>query len=623
MKKKESEKRKLIKWKDVFLKRKFTRLLVIILIFAVAGAVVTAERRNVKYVKGTGKEIPILEMEEFEPRRQPSDSCLYLWNSNEVASENAKDEFTAILDEMRLGYELMDISQIKPDDFESYQKVVIGIVNLSSLGAEHILQLMDWVEAGGSLLSILPFELDGTLRAIGARMGIVDMGNSYVLVEKIRFCSEFMIGAERGDEYPITDPFNSSMPVILDSSCNVYLDNGGEVPLLWEYRYGDGKVVVNNLGFIERVYRGFYAASYSLLGDICAYPVINGSAFYLDDFPSPAPLGYSEYVKRDYNMTIEDFYYNIWWPDIQKLSEEFGIRFTGLTIETYSDQTEGELEKNQDTQKLIFYGNTLLAYSGEIGFHGYNHMPLCLESFDYKNAFDYNKWKSVEKLEESISELSRFCKELFPREKFQVYVPPSNILSDEGRRVLVERFPEIKAIASVYFTGKFEYSQEFSVSEDGMIEIPRITAGCYIDDYMKIAALSELNMHFVSSHFHHPDDALDEGRGAADGWEKLYSSLHQHMSWLYKSAPAIRNVTGSEMAAAVERFYYAGVEIQENEDEIRLSIHNFKDEVWLFLRVNEGELGTVNGGTAEKVADHLYLIHAQEPEVIISRQNAG
>ena len=46
--------------------------------------------------------------------------------------------------------------------------------------------------------------------------------------------------------------------------------------------------------------RGFYAASYSLLTDVGVYPVINGSAFYLDDFPSPVPEGDATYVKRDY-----------------------------------------------------------------------------------------------------------------------------------------------------------------------------------------------------------------------------------------------------------------------------------------------------------------------------------
>lgn len=59
------------------------------------------------------------------------------------------------------------------------------------------------------------------------------------------------------------------------------------VPLVWEHSSGSGRVVVDNIGIYDKVLRGVYAASYSLLCDATAYPVINGAVFYLDDFPSP------------------------------------------------------------------------------------------------------------------------------------------------------------------------------------------------------------------------------------------------------------------------------------------------------------------------------------------------
>ena len=39
---------------------------------------------------------------------------------------------------------------------------------------------------------------------------------------------------------------------------------------------------------------------------------------------------------------------------------------------------------------------------------------------------------------------------------------------------------------------------------------PRIISGAVIDDYMELAAVSELNMHFVNTLLMHPDDLLDE-----------------------------------------------------------------------------------------------------------------
>ena len=104
--------------------------------------------------------------------------------------------------------------------------------------------------------------------------------------------------------------------------------------------------------------------------------------------------------------------------------------------------------------------------------------------------------------------------------------------------MLAEKFPEIRTIASNYFSGEYAYVQEFETADDGIVEQPRIISGAIIDDYMQMAALSELNMHFVNSHFMHPDDLLDEDRGAALGWEKLRARLDEYMTWLDTSAPS-------------------------------------------------------------------------------------
>ena len=36
------------------------------------------------------------------------------------------------------------------------------------------------------------------------------------------------------------------------------------------------------------------------------------------------------------------------------------------------------------------------------------------------------------------------------------------------------------------------------------------------------------------------------------------------MDWLYTSAPMIRNLTGSEIAGAVQRYYYLDTEMERN-----------------------------------------------------------
>ena len=317
-------------------------------------------------------------------------------------------------------------------------------------------------------------------------------------------------------------------------------------------------------------------------------------------------------------MDIKDFYTQVWWNDMYNLADRYGVRYTGLVIEAYSDQVQGPFDRNDDQRRYQYFGNMLLDQGGEIGFHGYNHMPLCLNNFNFGGQYDsYRHWNSREDMAASIRELNEFCSSLFPKEQFQVYVPPSNILSEEGRRLLAEDFPQIKAIASVYLPGGLAYEQEFEVSEDGIIETPRIISGYLLDDYMQLASMAELNFHFVNTHFQHPDDVLDEDRGAALGWPELHRRISEFMGWLYGAAPEIRNLTGTELAGAVQRYDALKVGRKQEEGSLKLTLDGFADEAWLFVRVNEGKPGKVEGGSMSQVSEGLYLLRADASQVKI------
>ena len=198
-----------------------------------------------------------------------------------------------------------------------------------------------------------------------------------------------------------------------------------------------------------------------------------------------------------------------------------------------------------------------------------------------------------------------------------VYVPPSNVLSEAGRKLLGSLYPKIRTIASNYFSGDYAYVQEFEVAEDGIVEQPRIISGAIIDDYMQMAALSELNMHFVNTHFMHPDDLLDEDRGAALGWEKLKNRLDEYMTWLNEAAPALRNLTGSQLSGAIERYGALTVEKYITDKEVHLHLGNFYDQAYLMVRMNKGTPVRVTGGDLTQAAGNLYLLSAEQEDVYI------
>lgn len=593
----------------------------VMIVFLIMAGVLLFRQRNVSY-NPQDRILELLSEADFpEDSMEKTADCLYLWNSGEEASQQAWEHMTKILDEMKAGYDLADVGKGEFPLLSGYRKIILGITEYQNLG-EYIFDLEEWVKTGGSMLILYPPSSDRYFALLQDKIGILETGAVGYQADGIMFLENVMIGGMEKN-FGIEDAYAGALTVRLKDGCEVYMVSDDKVrnPMLWRADYGEGKFIVNNFHYFEKAYYGFFASAYSLLGDSCAWPVINGSAFYLDDFPSPVPGGVSEYVTRDYGMDIRSFYTNVWWPDTRKLTESYGIRYTGLVIEEYSDQIEPPFDRNSDVTRYRYFGNQLLDDGGEVGFHGYNHMPLVLENFDYKGQFDtYKNWKTREDMQLSVEELNAFCTEMFPDEKFQVYVPPSNILSREGREMLKEEFPGIKAIASIYFPGEFEYTQDFGIAEDGLVETPRIVSGYILGDYMQLAALSELNLHYVNSHFQHPDDVLDEDRGAALGWAELHRRLSSYVDWLYRSAPDIRNLTGTEMAAAVQRYSHLDVEQEHKTDSLELRLTGFVDEAWLLVRINDAIPVSISGGTVEEVAKDLYLLHAVNPEVLITTE---
>ena len=53
-------------------------------------------------------------------------------------------------------------------------------------------------------------------------------------------------------------------------------------------------------------------------------------------------------------------------------------------------------------------------------------------------------------MKKAVKELIHFGEDTFPGVSMSVYVPPSNVLSAEGREMLAKDFPEIRTIASNY-----------------------------------------------------------------------------------------------------------------------------------------------------------------------------
>lgn len=550
---------------------------------------------------------------------------LLVIDSSQEGVSDAESMLDRVLLDMKVPTVTVDLAQgDEIPTLKQYQTMVIAMPNLDPLG-EHVLQIMQWVKKGGGVMFAMTPEKTGYLDVIGPQIGIESSAYKYVVTGGITPSKDFMLGG--GQTYMFSDPFKSSLSVALNDRAQVEaVSSNGRTPLVWRSSVESGTAVMCNIGIYVKMVRGFYASAFSLLSSAMAYPVINSAAFYLDDFPSPVPSGNGKYIKRDYNMSISEFYSQVWWPDLVRLAERYGIRFTGVMIENYGDDTKNDPVRQTDNTQFEYYGGLLLRQNGEIGYHGYNHQPLVLPNTDYGNEYTYVQWPNRKAIVDSLNELIAFQKTVLPAATSSVYVPPSNILSSEGRKIIGEDVPQIRAIASMAFPpdSSLEYVQEFGVAADGVVEAPRIVSGSMVNNsYMRLAAVSELNMHYVSTHFMHPDDLLDEDRGAKEGWETYRKGLEDYLDWLEQSAPSIRMQTGTECAAAVQRFSGLTVSMATSDDSWDLHLGNLIDQGWLMFRANNGTPGRVRGGSLTKLTGNLYLLKATSATVHIKRKTGG
>ncbi|SFG27077.1 hypothetical protein SAMN04487761_11046 [Lachnospiraceae bacterium C7] len=600
-------------------KTKFIDVKKVFVGFLLIFALLIVERNGIQYTTKSTRE-PILKTSQVRNKISIGNKeCLYITDGTDKNCADLNEQFPHIFQDMRIPYETYDIAKSKMPDLSKYKIIVMNVKNYDDLGHDNVKAIFDWTANGGKLMQATPIFKTPVYEEFQEQLGIKSIAQSFYCLDSFKAKEGFMIGAQK--TYPIEDAYESCMNVKLDDSAEVYATSGdGTAPVIWTKNLGEGKIVVCNFGYASKAYRGIISSAYSLLEDICVYPVINGSSFYLDDFPSPTPLGDGKYIRRDYQMDIATFYSTVWWPDLLKLAKEHGMVYTGLIIESYNDITHGKLPTNKDTSTYYYFGNKLLKEGGEIGVHGYNHQPLCLTNYAYK-VEKYNKWENYAEMKKSIDIVKKFGKSLFPDSKFSTYVPPSNVLSKEGRKLLGED-KDINTIASTYFPGGDVYCQEFEIGKDGVIETPRIISSCILDDYMRFSAFSEMNFHYVNSHFMHPDDLLDVDRGADIGWKKLKGNFDNYLDWMNTSAPKLRQLTGTEMGGAVQRYCQISLNTTVTKDDVNIKVKGLEDSAYCFVRINNGDVSNIKGATLEKLTGNLYLMKVNKSKVTMKRMGA-
>ena len=557
---------------------------------------------------------------------------LILWDANDEDSVQTYTQIDFVLKTMGVTVTSRQMiiptekAQRKPQAIRSMlpsgcTDVIICFSALISSGIDTA-DLSMWVRDGGKLIIASGLETDEVADVLypdqdwQSLLGIKSVHSEMnVLADSMLMLTSILAGA-KGMEFSDDVIQCEVVDAELQQECIVHIETADDYhrPLLWERDYGAGRVLVCNADLMDgKPNRGMIASCFAFMDSALAYPVINASVYCIDDFPSAAPAGFDTNVLTQYGYTVEDFYINVWWPAMQKIAERYGIRYSAFLIQCYEADVQGPFTNVDHQPSAAYFSKLLLETGSELGLHGYNHQPLVLEgyTFDEKNS-GYTYWITVESMLDSIKAALAYASSLSQDVNIQAYVAPSNVLGSEAMNAMIRQFEDIRIYAGVYIGTPDQLVQEFSVLEDDVVLVPRLTADMQMESSEWWLQVNELNYHFYESNYIHPDDILDEERSDGGDFTAMTAAYENMVQWNQRYG--LKTATISEAAGSVQR--YCNLSLAQTNDENGITIHldGLIDEAYLLLRTRKTP-ASISAGEMTMIDEGCYLIKTEAPDL--------
>ena len=539
-------------------------------------------------------------------QKQARESYLLLYDPADVQSVLTKHIVEKIMHEQKKS--IQSIPFYHPVVIESQcQGVVIATNKLSSLAG--LANVEQYVEQGGRAAILRNLQADLMPEGMAAKLGAASIGQE-ISVPGIRVVGNMFLGSQ-GFGFDSDIYTTSATAVQLNQNAAAEVTSQDGHPLIWSSHSGKGRYIVcNSRERDDKNNYGTYTAILSQLNEDYIYPVINAKLFFIDDFPSPVPEGNFERIYQETGLNTAEFYRQLWWPKMLDNGEKYHVKYTGLIIETYGNQVKEPfvpLANGRARNGLIVYGRELLKAGGELGIHGYNHQSLAPAGYG-QDRLGYMAWESQDDMEASLRELKRYIEDVYPDYEIHAYVPPSNILSPEGKAAVKDVFPDIKVYASLWngLASAKEYFQNFQMNSDGTSEIPRVSSGYAPTNEEIWEAYNVLNYNGVFSHFVHPDEIFYEESkdltwaAMQQGMASLLSDLQDRFGWL-------EPVTATEGYEKLQDYVQMDYSLARSSDGIKISAWNFHQPLTFILRTKK-EIGSVTGGSARRIQADAYAL---------------
>lgn len=500
-----------------------------------------------------------------------------------------------------------------------YSGVILTTSDWDSVKSLNIFR--DYVKQGGKAYFLTTPVQGSAFTGMAAEIGfysLLPQGPS--ITQGIRMLSNILLGSQGTDFAGIA--FNNlSLSGLLADHTIRHMESLAGIPLLWETPYGQGRYIVyNGSNLKDKENRGLIAGILGLGQDYYLYPVIGIKTVCIDDFPAPVPEGYNEKITAEYRLSTPEFFRQVWWPDMLSSAQKYDIKYTGLIIESYNDNVrppfEPDVDNGTNRNNLIVYGRELLKSGGELGIHGYNHQSLVLQGQITESS--YKTWASEADMAKSISEVRRYVEAVYPGYQLKVYVPPSNILSPEGRKVVREGLPDLKVIASIavgHGNGDASYLQDYSRSADGILEMPRLSVDYSRSDTEDWSIYNGITYLGVFSHFVHPDNIF-YAENAHKTWREMHTGFESLLKLIKDKFGWLRSTTLSQGAEYLQDNINLEYRVIAGQNELQLISWGFRQDTYFILRTPH-TIKAAQGCRVQKIDTNAYLVNVTDPEVKI------
>lgn len=597
---------------------KFRRNVYIILLCILVFAIITQVSRSSLILKLSNNK-QLVENEQWEEFKYEAQQSLQLTadqssqphhcvivDSSDEESVGLQDNLSQVYRYMKQAYTIQDLMNENLDMMGC--EAVSMTISIEDL-EDYVSDIETYVNQGGYFFQMRMDNPDQVITQLYRKFGILDYqwiaANSGIELE-----SSLLIG-QMGESFGESFFYNDSLIVELDDDVTVYASGMTNIPIMWSNDYGSGKFMVyNGNNLYAKSNRGLIVGAISLMIPNYIYPIFNEKLFYMDDFPAPIRSEIDTSIYKEYGKDLAAFFRDIWWPDMIKASKRYDVKYTAVAIEVYEDNVIPPFEPaiKDYLTNMIAFGREVLKSGGEIGIHGYNHQPLQFND-ELAQYYEYKRWENTDDIELATKEVLHFLSQAFPSYTPISYVPPSNILSEEGRQALVNSWPELKVISALYDTDFLghSYVQEFEVAPDGVIEMPRITSGYFDTEYTRWLEANVVTTHGFISHFLHPDDLLDKERNAGKEWKGLFEDFTSMLNRMESTYPWIRSDTSNHAALNLGFVLSSQMTRETTKNAVSVQLENQQVTQYFILR-SDKKIGRLTNCDVKKIDELTYLV---------------